>query len=76
MTKLMDQAIEALKGLPESEQDAMARELLARLEEEEEWDQLVASPKSQAWLEQAAQRAVKSHTEGRTKPFDPSDDQS
>ena len=71
MTDLMEKAIAALKQLPEGEQDAMAREVLARIAEEAEWDRLVASPASHAWLEQAAKRALESHKAGRTKPFDP-----
>lgn len=37
MTKLMEQAIERLKAIPESQQDQLAQFLLAELEEDERW---------------------------------------
>ncbi len=37
MTKLMEQAIERLKAIPESQQDQLAQFLLAELEDEERW---------------------------------------
>ena len=73
MTKLLERAIEALKRLPDADQDSMAREVLTRIEEEAEWDHLVASPKSQSWLEDAARQALEEHARGETLPVDPSD---
>lgn len=37
MTKLMEQAIERLKAIPESQQDQLAQFLLSELEEDERW---------------------------------------
>lgn len=71
MTKMIDKAIEALRQLPASEQDAMAREVLARIEEESEWDTLIATPSSQEWLERAARMALEQHNKGETQPIDP-----
>ena len=71
MTQMLDKAIEAMKRLPPEEQDAIAREMLARIEEETEWDTLVATPQSQGWLEQAAKRALAARDRGESEPFDP-----
>ena len=73
MTKLLEKAIEAMRRLTEDAQDAVAREVLARIEEEAEWDRLVSSPESGAWLEKEARAALADHDKGETLPFDPSD---
>ena len=66
MTRLMEKAIAAIKSLPEQEQDALAQELLDRLDEESEWSRLVGSPKSQAWMAEAAREALAEHDRGET----------
>ena len=73
MTKTIDKAIEAMKALGEAEQNALAEEVLARIEEEAEWERLVSSQASQRWLEQAANEALAEYAKGETTPRDPSD---
>lgn len=73
MTKLLEKAIEAMRRLSDDAQDAVAREVLARIEGEAEWDRLSSSPASRAWLEKSARAALEEHDKGETLPFDPSD---
>jgi hypothetical protein len=61
MTKLLEQAVDQARQLPESEQDAIARLVLDEIESERKWDRLFAkSPEKlsrladQAWAEQEA----------------------
>jgi len=70
MTKLLEQAVLALQGLPEVEQDAFAQEILDRLEEEAEWERLVASEASQRWLAEEAVRVREDIEKGRVTPLD------
>jgi hypothetical protein len=73
MTKLLEKAIEAMRRLSDEAQDAVAREVLARIEEEAGWERLVSSPESRTWLEKEARAALEEHERGETLPFDPSD---
>ena len=66
MTQLMQKAIAAIKGLPEQEQNALALELLDRLDEESEWSCIFGSAKSQAWMAEAAREALAEHDRGET----------
>jgi len=61
MTKLIDQAFEVLKTLPEVDQDRIAWEIIERVEDKNEWDRLVASPEAQAWMEKMAKKALKEY---------------
>jgi hypothetical protein len=72
MTKLLEKAIEAMRRLSDDAQDAVAREVLARIEEEAEWDRLTSAPAAQAWLEKGARAAIEEHEKGETLHFDPS----
>ncbi len=61
MERLLNRAFDALRTLPEVEQERIAWEIIKRVEDKTEWDRLVASPASQAWLKQAAQAALKDY---------------
>ena len=73
MTRLLEKAIEAMRRLSDDAQDAVAREVLARIEEEAEWDGLTSSQVARQWLENSARAALDEHEKGETLPFDPSD---
>ncbi len=51
MSKVLDQAIEELKALPEDAQDAIAHDLLEMIRSEHKWDELFADPRSAAALD-------------------------
>ena len=61
MSDIVDKAVEALMAMPKSERDRIAWEIIERLEDKSEWDRLVSSPTSQAWLEQAADETLKKY---------------
>jgi hypothetical protein len=69
VTTLLAQAFAAAAGLPEAEQDALARALLAELESERAIDDAIAArPDALARL---AGEALAEHRAGRTEPLDP-----
>jgi len=69
MTKLLEQALEKVRTLPESEQDAIAQIVLDEIESERRWDELFAkSPEKVAKL---ADAAWSEHEAGKSEPLDP-----
>jgi DNA phosphorothioation-dependent restriction protein DptG len=70
MTKLLEQAFEEAKQLPEAKQDELAERLLIALDEER-WDELFACPESHRLLEQLADEALEDLSAGRTTELDP-----
>jgi len=70
MTKLLEQAIEEVKKLPEDEQDALAERLLVALDEQR-WDELFAQPESEKFLEELANEIREDIKAGRAEPLDP-----
>jgi hypothetical protein len=68
MTKLLEQAFVKAAALPEAEQDAFGRFLLAEIEAEGEWNQAFAS--SQDELARMAKEALAEYDAGETKPLD------
>mgnify|MGYP001097148161 CR=1 FL=1 len=68
MTKLLEQAFAKAAALPEGEQDAFGRFLLAEIEAEGEWNQAFAS--SQEELARMAKEALAEYDAGETKPLD------
>jgi hypothetical protein len=69
MTELLEQAFAAAARLPEAEQDALARALLADLASEAGIDAAIsARPDALARL---AEEALAEHRAGRTEPLDP-----
>ena len=70
MTELLQQAFEQAAKLPQTQQDTFARFLLAELDAERRWADLLNRPESEDLLEQLADEAVAAHRAGRTQPLD------
>ena len=70
MTELLQQAFEQAAKLPQTQQDTFARFLLAELDAERRWAELLNRPESEDLLEQLADQAVAAHRAGRTQPLD------
>ena len=69
MSKLLEQAIAEAVKLPERDQEALGAWLLAEIESERRWDDLLARPS--AVLERMADEALREHAAGLTTPLDP-----
>ena len=68
MTKLLEKALEKVSGLPEDEQDAIASQILAELEDESVWAKRFVH--SQDKLRRLADEALAEHRQGKTGPLD------
>lgn len=68
MTKLLEKALEKISSLPQEEQDAIAAQILADLEDEAAWAKRLAS--SSKKLRRLADEARAEHREGKTRPLD------
>ncbi len=66
MNALLDKAISAIRKLPETEQEAIACELLERIEADARWDALFADPRSEAALKRLADEARDEIRRGET----------
>jgi hypothetical protein len=73
MNALLDKAIFAICQLPEAEQEAIAREILERIEADARWDTLFADPRSKAVLGRLADEALEEARRGDVLDFDPAD---
>ena len=73
MNALMNKAIAAVSRLPDAEQEAIARELLERIEAESRWATLLADPRSKATLRRLAAEARSEMARGEVSDGDPSD---
>lgn len=69
MTYMLDEAIRAVKALPDSEQDAIAASILSEIEDERRWAESFA--RSPDVLSELAREALEEHRAGRTLPLDP-----
>ena len=69
MTKLLERAVEKVKALPDSEQDAIATLILEELEDEVRWDESFA--RTQDKLAKLAADALAEHQAGKTSELDP-----
>ena len=65
MTRLLEQAIEALRILPSSEQDAIAAIILEEIADERRWDEAFA--RSQPQLARLAEKVRADIRAGRVK---------
>ena len=72
MTKLLEKAVAALGHLPASEQDAIAREILERIEADERWDRLLGDPRSAGALARLAAETRADVAAGQVEDGDPS----
>ena len=69
MTERLEQAIAQLKTLSTDQQDAIAILILAKLEEEQRWDDSFA--RSPNLLAKLAAEAMAEHRSGKTQELDP-----
>ncbi len=69
MTKLLERAVEKVKVLPESEQDAIATLILEELEDDARWDNAFA--RTQDSLARLAAGAMAERRAGKTQELDP-----
>ena len=69
MSKLLDEAYAIAKKLPEEDQEAIGAVLLAEIEDNRRWDELLAQPSEV--IERMVDRALEHHRLGLTVPLDP-----
>jgi DNA topoisomerase VI subunit A len=67
VTDLLEKALNEVKKLPPSEQDAVAAILLEEMASEQRWSDSFA--RSQDALEKLAQEALAEHRAGKTEPM-------
>lgn len=68
MTKLLEKALERVSGLPQEEQDAIASQILAELDDEAAWAKQFAAEGDK--LRRLADEARQEHRQGATRPLD------
>jgi len=68
MTQLREDALRRVNNLPEDEQDAIASQILATIEDEEAWAKTLR--KHPAKLRKLAAEALNEHRRGATRPLD------
>ncbi len=71
MHQLLEQAFDRASELSPSEQEALARRVLAELDADARWDKLLAHPESDDLLTRMADRALAAHRADQTRPLDP-----
>jgi hypothetical protein len=71
MNALLNKAIAAVSKLPDADQEAIAREVLDRLEADARWDQLLADPRSESALSKLVAEARADIARGDVLDFDP-----
>lgn len=71
LTQLLEKAFQEAAKLPADEQDALAERILAGIEAEKRWEELLEE--SQDLLEQWATEALAEHRAGKTVPIDRAD---
>ncbi len=69
MNQLLREAFEEVAKLSEAEQDRIARLLLEEMESDRRWDELFATPESDAFLERMADETWAEHLAGETRPL-------
>jgi hypothetical protein len=68
MTELLKIAFDAVSALPPERRDALARLILAEIEDEKKWSD--AFERSQDKLAAMASEALAEHRAGKTRPID------
>jgi hypothetical protein len=68
MTRLLEKALEKVSSLPQDEQDPIASQILAELEDEAAWGARFTS--QQGKLRRLADEALAEHRRGETRPLD------
>ena len=69
MTQLLEEAMRAVRTLPEDQQDAIAAAIMAEIEDEAKWGASFA--RSHDLLAKMSEEAVAEYRAGRTLPLDP-----
>jgi hypothetical protein len=69
MSNLLDEAYAAAKELPEEEQEAIGAVLLAEMDADRRWEELLSQPSDV--IERMADKALENHRLGKTLPLDP-----
>jgi hypothetical protein len=69
MTRLMEQAIERLRAIPETKQDQLARFLLNELEEDERWSR--STTEHEGKLKGFIDTLLADDAKGASEPLDP-----
>jgi hypothetical protein len=69
MTNLLDEAYAAAKELPEEEQEAIGAVLLAEIDADRRWEELLSQPSDV--IERMVDKALENHRLGKTLPLDP-----
>ena len=73
MNQLLQDAFNRVAALPPDAQDRFARFLLAELEADQQWDQLLDRPASDELLSRLANDTLAAHRVGATAPLNPDD---
>lgn len=68
MTQLLQDALRKAGKLPEDQQNAIAFQILATIEDEEAWEKTLR--KNPAKLRKLAAQALAEHRSGKTRPLD------
>lgn len=68
MTKLLEKALEKVSKLPQDEQDAIASQILAELDDEAAWAKQFDA--TRAKLDRLADEALEEDRRGETQPLD------
>jgi len=69
MSNLLDEAYAAAKELPEEAQEAIGAVLLAEMDADQRWEQLLSQPSDV--IERMIDKALENHRLGKTLPLDP-----
>jgi hypothetical protein len=69
MTRLLEQAIERMRAMPETEQEQLARFLLNELEEDQRWANSTEAHEQK--LKGFVDGLLKDDADGKTEPLDP-----
>jgi hypothetical protein len=69
MSNLLDEAYAAAKELPEEEQEALGAVLLAEIDADRRWEELLSRPSDV--VERMIDKALENHRLGKTLPLDP-----
>ena len=73
MNQMLREAFDQAADLPPEEQDRFAKFMLAELDGEREWEQLLNLPESDDLLTRMGDQALAEHRAGQTQPLDPVD---
>jgi len=68
MTQLLEDAVRKVGKLSEDEQNTIASQILATIEDEEVWEKLLR--KNPAKLRKLTAKALEEHRRGKTRPLD------